>query len=159
MPLLPGFFPRLLLSRGIPKAFPGQMGCIIPPCVLGLPPGNPSNWKCLKALQRASRGGILIRHLNHRTNHLATFSAKINVFPLTCIAIHPPGSSGREFLSFGSISRADVCPLWNITELGVTRLVALRAPKIKTRCKRAVRFYKKEPNASALSLIKKRSSS
>lgn len=104
-------------------------------------------WVCLQEIlpigsawkhSRGHPGGH--PHQTLKPSDLATFSAKdsdlkeqfeskINVFPLTCIAIHPSWSLGREFLSFESISRADVCPLWNIID--VTQLVVLKVLKEK----------------------------
>ncbi len=58
MPFCPTSSPKLLL--GDPAAVSGQMGCIIPQCVLGLPRGDPSSCGCArekkKKLHEASKG-------------------------------------------------------------------------------------------------------
>ncbi|KAK5607697.1 hypothetical protein CRENBAI_014404, partial [Crenichthys baileyi] len=54
----PGDILQLILRD--PKAFPGQMGYIVPPVGFGSSPGSPHSGKCLENLQREAPR----RHLN-----------------------------------------------------------------------------------------------
>ena len=54
---------------------------------------------------------------------------RIHIFPLTCSAIYPFRSFWCELMSFGGISRTDVCLLYSIMELDCTQFVVLKVPK------------------------------